>query len=90
MTFDNLTFDEFDSDFGSEDTNKVNYDNIMCCCRPELGHDETLKFVLKVDDSKVRIDDEKFKTRKGLKEQIKNMFSEKNKQYTLDEFRDIL
>ena len=42
----------------------------MCCCKPETPHDETMKFVLKVDDNYNKTQDKSIIYRRYLKEKI--------------------
>ena len=59
---DPWAFDEddlmFDEDFGGDDK------RIMCCCKKDTPHDETMKFVLKVSDDYDKTTDKSFNRRK--------------------------
>ena len=56
---------EFDLEEAEADGKRV-----MCCCRKETPHDETMKFVLKVSDDYEKTKDKSFNRRKQIKTKI--------------------
>jgi len=49
---------DFDEDFDFEDNlvafDQKHEDSIICCCKKEIPHDESIKFILKADEQHLR------------------------------------
>lgn len=57
-------FDDFDSDMDIDGDLGGDEKRIMCCCKEDTPHDETMKFVLKVSDDYEKTRDKSFNRRK--------------------------